>query len=319
MELVTQPAVVAVGECMLELSQGLAGGESWRLRYGGDSLNTATYLARMGEKVAYLTALGSDNYSATMRNGWKAEGIDTSLVLTHADRLPGLYLIETDDRGERRFHYWRERSAARALFECDGVAAALDAAGHAELLYLSGITLSLFEDVGRRRLISLCDTVRSRGGQVAFDPNYRPRGWNSPEAARAAIASIAPLVSIALPTFEDEALLHGDTAPETSIARWKSFGVPEIALKRGPDGAIVIHNGESSFVPTTANPAPRDTTGAGDSFNGAYLAARRAGADPARAAAIGNRLAGVVLGQPGAIIPKAVMPLNLTGMLPRAV
>lgn len=314
----TNPAVVAIGECMLELSQGFTGGESWRLRYGGDTLNAAVYLARLGENVAYLTALGTDRYSASMREGWAAEGIDTSLVLTHPERLPGLYLIETDECGERRFHYWRERSAARALFDCEGARAALDVASRAELIYLSGITLSLFDDAGRQRLLALCDAVRARGGQVAFDPNYRPLGWPSPESARAAISAIAPKVTIALPTFEDEALLHGDSSPETSIARWKAYGVPEIALKRGPDGAIVVRDGETNPVSTTPNAAPRDTTGAGDSFNGAYLAARRSGADPAAAAAVGNRLAAAVLSQPGAIIPKAVMPLNLTRTLSQA-
>lgn len=313
------PAVVAVGECMLELSQGFAGGESWRLRYGGDTLNAAVYMARLGEKVAYLTALGSDRYSQLMRDGWAGEGIDTSLVLTHPSRLPGLYLIETDDHGERRFHYWREQSAARGLFECDGVSAALTAAESAELIYLSGITLSLFDDAGLTRLMGLCNAVRRRGGQVAFDPNYRPRGWSSPDAARAAMAAIAPLVTIALPTYDDEILLHGDTSPEASIARWKAFGVPEIALKRGPDGAIIVKDGEKSFVHTTPNASPRDTTGAGDAFNGAYLAARRSGADPITAAGIGNRLASAVISQPGAIIPKAVMPLNLTSRIARAV
>lgn len=309
MELVSR--VVAVGECMLELSRALPGGDAWRLRHGGDTLNTAVYLARLGEETAYLTALGTDSFSDGMRRDWAAEGIDIGLVLTHPDRLPGLYLIETDGNGERRFHYWRDRSAARALFACVGAAAAIERAAGAELLYLSGITLSLFAPADRATLVELCQRVRGGGGQVAFDPNYRPRGWSSPEAARAAFAELAPLVSIALPTFEDEALLHGDATPERTQARWLSAGADEVAIKLGVRGAAVGEGGALAEVPAAGNPSPRDTTGAGDAFNAAYLVARRQGRSPATAAAEGNALAAAVIRQPGAIIPRATMPLGL--------
>jgi 2-dehydro-3-deoxygluconokinase len=55
-----------------------------------------------------------------------------------------------------------------------------------------------------------------------------------------------------------------------------------------------------------------DTTAAGDSFAAAYLATRLSGADPAIAAAAGHRLAGTVVGYPGAIIPREGMPATAT-------
>jgi sugar/nucleoside kinase (ribokinase family) len=56
----------------------------------------------------------------------------------------------------------------------DGLAAEL--AGH-NLVYLSGITLSLFDLTGRDSLMAVLGTLRRQGAKIAFDGNYRPRGW----------------------------------------------------------------------------------------------------------------------------------------------
>lgn len=310
MELVSpKPGIVSIGECMIEFSRTTAQGEVWLQRYGGDTLNTAVYLSRLGEAVAYLTALGEDPYSGQMRHGWAAEGIDTSLVLTKSDRLPGLYMIQTNVQGERSFHYWRQNSAVRALFECDGVELALKRAEDAGLLYLTGITLSLFNRAGRERLVDLCRKVRAKGGQVAFDPNYRARGWSAPEDAHGAFAAIASQVDFALPTFEDEVVLHGDRSPQDCLYRWASWGAAEVVIKLGAEGALAGGPGGAVAITTQADPWPRDTTGAGDGFNAGYLSARRRGEPPAAAAGRGNQLAGAVVKHAGAIIPRSAMPV----------
>ena len=84
---------------------------------GGDTFNTAVYMARAGIDVAYATALGDDPYSDGIVSMAAAEGIGTDLILRVPGRLPGLYMIETDPKGERRFRYWRDEAPARELFE----------------------------------------------------------------------------------------------------------------------------------------------------------------------------------------------------------
>jgi 2-dehydro-3-deoxygluconokinase len=306
-----QGLVVSVGECMVELSQPQIGARVWQVHSGGDTYNCAVYLARLGARVSYLTALGSDPFSDSMRGEWQREGVSLDLVLRHPERNVGLYAITNDAAGERSFTYWRSQSAARALFECTGIEQALDRAGGAALLYLSGITLSLFGDDGRDRLANLARAARERGGVVAFDPNYRAKGWANAPEARKAIEAFAPHVTVALPTFDDERLLYGDTGPDATIARWKRAGCTEIAVKLGANGALVADAATQTAVAPPAVLQPRDTTGAGDSFNAAYLAARLAGLPIESAAAAGNRLAGAVIRQAGAIIPRATMPIDL--------
>lgn len=294
--------VVSFGECMLELTRTAQGDA--RLRFGGDTFNTALYMARLGVPVRYATALGADAWSAEMKAAWAEEGVGLDLVLTDPDRLPGLYAIRTDAAGERSFSYWREASAARTFMRLPGAERALEAMGQADLFYLSGISLSLFDDADRVILRTVAEAVRRQGGDVAFDPNYRPRNWPSQAVARRAIEEFSPLVTIALPTFEDEAALNGDASPEATAERWLRRGAREVAVKLGPDGALLADAGGVRRIGTEPVATPVDTTGAGDSFNAAYLHARLSGLDAPTAVRAGHVLAGRVIGRPGAIIPR---------------
>jgi 2-dehydro-3-deoxygluconokinase len=292
---------------MIELARNPASGEL-RMGFAGDTANVAIYAARRGANVGYLSAVGTDPYSEELRAFLTAQGVDCRLVLSHPTRVPGLYAIRTDACGERSFTYWREQSAARDLFSLPEAEAALAEAARAQMLYLSGITLSLFDAAGRARVVGLAQAVRAGGGDVAFDGNYRPRGWPNGAAARDAFASIAPHCSIVLPTFEDEAALFGDADPRDSIARWHGGGARLVVVKLGEDGALFSQAGTPpTLYPCPARKAPRDTTGAGDSFNAAFLAALLAGAEPEAAVLVGHRLAGEVVMHPGAIIPLEAM------------
>lgn len=301
--------VVAIGECMLELSRtGSTGGgrlgEDWKLGLGGDTYNTAIHLCRQGLPVRYLSALGQDPCSAEMLAAWQAEGLDTGLVLFHPRQVPGLYAIHTDAAGERSFSYWRSHSAVRSLFELPGVEAALAAAAAAGLLYLSGITLSLFGPAQRARLVELARRVRAQGGVVAFDANFRPAGWEDLLTARAAVQAVAPHVSIALPTLEDEQQLFGDASIDRIIERWSRSGAAEVIVKRGAAGCVVGVASGQVVVPALAVEEVIDTTGAGDAFNAGYLAARSRGSAPEEAAQAAVRLAARVVQHRGAILPR---------------
>lgn len=287
--------VVVAGEGMLELSRSPAG---WLLGHGGDTLNTAIHLARAGIDTAYFSALGADPFSAELRQNWAAEGLDTSLLLTDPARNPGLYAIETDAWGERSFTYWRSDSAARAMFDCAGAAAALDRVESADLLVFSLISLAILPAPSRERLIELARRVRARGGRVAFDGNYRPRLWNSKAEAISARDAAIACADIGLPTLEDETLLSGTGSADAVAAHWRELGCAEVVVKLGAAGARAP---DGLIVPPPAVLQPIDTSGAGDAFNGGYLAARMNGLAITEAIGEGHRLAGWCVMRPGAI------------------
>jgi 2-dehydro-3-deoxygluconokinase len=290
--------VVAFGECMIELQEH-ADGEA-RIAFGGDTLNTAVYLSRLGVETAYMTALGHDPWSQKMRRAWEDEGLGLSLVLTHPERTVGLYAITTDELGERSFTYWRKLSAARAFFECDEAERALSTASRADCLYLSGITLSLFSPTQRARITQLAKDVRASGGMVAFDPNYRARLWASVADYRDAVVELAPCISVVLPGLAEEQDVWADRDVDAVVKRWAGWGVGEVIVKDGPRGAYV--NGAWRRAPAVE--VPLDTTGAGDSFNAGYLAGRLAGLWQESAADRGALLAAIVVCHRGAIAPR---------------
>ena len=295
----TAAQVVCFGEAMAELADLEA--EHVRVGVGGDTFNTAVYLARLGTSVHYATALGRDPFSQRIRQRMQAEHVGDDFVLTSPDRHCGLYAIEVDPAGERSFTYWRDNSAARQFLDLPQAGASLAGMARADVLYLSGITLSLFAATGLARIIELAAEVRRAGGQVVFDTNYRPAGWTSPLAAREAIAALMPHVSIALPTFEDEQALFGFGSPEGCAGYWRKAGVEEVVVKCGPRGAW--SETDEAWIAPPGVIAPVDTTGAGDSFNAGYLHARLSGATRKDAIAQAHRLAGAVLGVRGALLP----------------
>lgn len=290
--------VCVIGEGMLELSRAEAG---WQMGYGGDTLNTAIHLARYGLDVAYVTALGTDPFSDELRRGWSAEGLDTKLILLDSGRQPGLYVIRTDARGERSFHYWRGDSAARGMFELPAIDAILDQVECAELVSYSLITLAIIAPAARARLFEVCRRVRAHGGRVAFDGNYRARLWPSAAEARAARDAAAACCDIGLPTLEDEAQLGGAQGAQSVARHWVGAGVAEVVVKLGASGCQLP---DGSILPPQRIVSALDTSGAGDAFNAGYLQARLRGADPSEAALAGHALAGWVVRRAGAIPPR---------------
>ncbi|XYQ86808.1 sugar kinase [Pseudomonas syringae] len=302
------PRVALIGECMIELQQHADG--SLRQSFGGDTLNTAVYLARLlgSGQVDYVTALGDDSFSDAMCKVWSEEGIGLGKVQRLPDRLPGLYCIQTDANGERRFLYWRNEAAVRDCFMTPAAEPILAALTSYDVLYLSGITLAVLGAEGRSRLLMMLAKARSRGAKVAFDNNYRPRLWASVEQAREAYLACLPYVDLALLTEDDEQALYGYTDTDQLLTAYRQRGIDEIVIKRGAQSCIVETDGKRFEIPTQKVERVVDTTAAGDSFSAAYLAARLKGEHPQQAAEAGHRLAGIVIQHPGALVPKSVMP-----------
>ena len=297
--------VACIGECMIELRQ--APGGLYSRGFGGDTLNTAVYLSRLGIATDYITALGDDPLSEEMIAGWQAEGIDTARVARVPGKLPGLYMIETDANGERRFFHWRESAAARLLMDLPQTGVILNSLAAYHAVYFSAITLSIYSEEGRARLFAALRRARQEGTRVAFDTNFRARGWPDLEIARRVFMQGFEIADIALASTEDLRPLYPGESNEALLAR---IATPEAVLKLDEPRCIVRSVGVTTEVKAAPLTKPVvDTTAAGDSFAAAYLAARLNRIDPVEAARAGHHLAGVVVCYPGAIIPRSAMPL----------
>ncbi|MGC1447619.1 MAG: sugar kinase [Xanthobacteraceae bacterium] len=296
--------IVCVGEVLIELARGADG--RFSPSCGGDTFNTAIYLARAGLNVAFASAIGDDPYSDSVLALATAEGVSPEMILRVSGRQPGLSLIENGPAGERVTRYWRDGAPAAELFELPDWVRVAERLTAARLIYFSGITLSLYSALGLGRFLAVLEVARQQGAKVAFDGNFRPRAWKGDlQRTRTVFIETLKRVDIALPAFDDEAVLWGDPSPESTVERLQAFGIGEIVVKNGPSSALVAAAGSQEFVPVPEVLVPVDVTAAGDAFNAGYLAARLSGTVPVQAAGAAHRLAGHVIRHPGALLPRS--------------
>lgn len=291
--------VASIGECMLELS-GQAG-PNWRMGFAGDTFNTlwALHALSSDRPATYVSAFGDDPFSRDQIAFLAESGIGIGASPIIAGARPGLYAI-TLTGAERSFTYWRSDAAARQLAsDQHGLRKSLQ---DQALVYFSGITLAILDEAARSTLLKAVGMARDAGSLIAFDPNYRPRLWRERAEAQAAILDALAITDIALPTFPDEQALFGDASPEATAARIGKLA-GEVVVKNGEQPALLSTASDINTIAAVSVPIPVDTTGAGDSFNGAYLAARLAGHTPAAAVRKAHRVAAAVVQVRGALAP----------------
>ncbi|MCG8423148.1 MAG: PfkB family carbohydrate kinase, partial [Proteobacteria bacterium] len=191
--------VLSVGEIMLEMSD--IGGGLYKKSFAGDTFNMAHYLNLVAGKeiqVDYLTALGSEAESNACVDFMRGLGVGTERCIRNPDRSIGLFILSNDMRGEKQYHYWRNQSAARYLFD-----EVQDLTGY-DLVFLSGITAAI--TLNKDNLTGGVSTAREQGAMIAYDFNYRPQLWD-PDSARAFAERILPLVSLAKISDEEQDIL----------------------------------------------------------------------------------------------------------------
>ena len=295
--------LLAIGEVMAEIRREPKIG--FQLGFAGDTFNTAVYFTRQfghSARVGYCTRLGCDPLSQAFLVAAQDEGIDVSQVGFDRERMIGIYAVSTDETGERSFYYWRSNSAARRLFVSDKTLTSLPTAN---VIFLSAITLAILHPSARRRLITLLRDLRSRNAcHVAFDSNYRPQLWENTEKARVVVGEMWQIADIALPSVDDEIALFGDADEEAVIARFSKANWRACAIKRGARGPVspgLAREAHPEFAPALN---VVDTTAAGDSFNGGYLAAFLRGEDERQCLLAGHEIASRVVGARGALIER---------------
>lgn len=288
--------ICCAGEVMVEMSA--VDGGMYQRGVAGDSFNTAVYLARAGCSVSYLTRLGDDPFSDDIVRRLEREGIDTGLVTRCAGRQPGLYIIDNDADGERRFSYWRDYAPARELFDASARSLHIDGF---DVFYFTGITLAVTR-VDLEKLVALLARLRDEKCRIVFDSNYRPQLWDSADQARHGYLAVLKHCDTVMTTQEDDRVLWGVASVDETRVIYQDHGVGELLVRDEALNAFVFRAEDQQQLQAEKVNAV-DTTGAGDAFNAGFLAERLAGADTARALAAAQALSTRVVQHRGAILP----------------
>lgn len=270
------PEIISLGEPMLEFNATEEGSLSevahFAVGWGGDTSNFAIAASRLGGNVGYLTRLGDDEFGDSFIKLWQKEGIDTSQVVRDTEAPTGIYFISRKGSAHY-FTYYRKNSAASHMtphFIPD------DYIRKAKLLHVSGISQGIST--------SACDAVfaaiaaaRDAGVLVSYDPNLRLKLWPL-DRAKAIIHQTVSLADIFLPSLEDATVLTGMRDVEEIARFYLSLGPKVLVLKLGAEGALLAVEEEldgSSHIQTQKfspyKVEPIDMTGAGDTFDGAFV------------------------------------------------
>lgn len=294
--------LVCIGECMVEFAPSDDG--SYHLNFAGDTFNAAwaaQVILQNDQPVRYVTAIGSDWISDMMLSNFVNAGIDSAFVQRIPDSSVGLYVTRVV-AGERSFAYWRRQSAATRL--ADDPDCLREALKAARIVLVSGITVAILSPGRRAVLREILREARTHGVEVAFDPNFRPLLWHDFAEARTEIIRFLEVATIALPTFGDETELFGDDRPERTVERIATLGVRDVIVKDGIRPAVCRFGSEEFRIPLQSVEQPVDSSGAGDAFNGTYLAWRLIGVEGPIAVAHAHEVAALAIMTRGALIPR---------------
>jgi 2-dehydro-3-deoxygluconokinase len=295
-------SIIFFGECMIEMRQTADG--SLAQSFAGDVYNAAVYLKRTCPNInaRLSTCIGQDKMSEAMLSAVNAENIGTDLILKDQVKIPGLYWVHTDAKGERSFTYWRNDSAAKRTV-AHFTFTYEEQLAKADMFFFSGISLAIIEPPLREAFWEMVKKIKAAGVKIVFDPNYRPQIWSCVEDTISEYEKAFAYADIALPGIEDMEMLYGINNAEDTVAFFQQFNIEELIIKDGANTIQVLHFEKTYLIPITPVEHVVDTTSAGDSFNGAYLGARLNGQTIEESVRAGAVMAGIVIQHPGAIIP----------------
>jgi 2-dehydro-3-deoxygluconokinase len=238
---VSQPTVVMMGECMVELRRDAAG--TIKQSFAGDVYNACVYMKRVfpQHQVCIATQVGGDTLSNEMIDTFQSEDINTELVLQDDTRLPGMYWVETDENGERSFLYWRQNAAARYQ-TTQFSASQINQMKQAEFFFFSGISLAIVIAEHRDAFWALLAELKQSGVKIVFDPNYRERLWSDKDDTKAQYDLAFKASDIVLPGVEDFDFLYQIDSFDGVAEFFEDYQVEELVIKDGPNGVVVIND-----------------------------------------------------------------------------
>lgn len=288
------PDLICFGEPMVEFNEQRDG--SYLQGFGGDASNCAIAASRQGAATGFLTHVGDDRIGRTLFELWQAEGVDASLVKVDPAASTGIYFVTHSEAGHE-FSYYRAGSASSRVAARDIPG---DALQQAKILHVSGISQGISSSASDA-VFAAMDAVRAGGGRVSYDSNLRLKLWPLTRA-RAIIHEAMSQCDIALPGFDDAVQLTGLDQPDAIVDFYLTLGASIVALTLGEQGTLVATPDKRTRIDAWPVKAI-DATGAGDTFDGAFLARLIAGDDPFEAASYANAAAALSTQGYGAVAP----------------
>ncbi len=257
--------LLCIGEPLGEFNATRAQAGAFQFGHGGDTSNCAVAAARQGLRTAYAGALGDDMAGRSIRALWASEGVDDAWVSTHPTAPTGLYFVDHGPSGHV-FSYLRAGSAA-SLYGPGDLPRGLIAS--VRVVQASGISQAISASAADA-VFEAFSLARENGVLSAYDTNLRLKLWPLTRA-RAIIHAACAMADIVLPGLDDAKLLTGLDDPDAIADTYLRMGAKVVALTLGHEGSLVATPDRRERL-TPIKVEAIDATGAGDCYDGAFLA-----------------------------------------------
>lgn len=295
------PDVLALGSVMVEISPtqpGLPLAEVRELRPlpGGASCNFAAALARLGIRVALVTAVGDDEWGRWVTARMAELGIDTSRIRKVEGQLTTVSFCWADGRGGKRFYFYRvpgHSDPIMALSVNDVVGSGLEGVRFFDLS-----EAAIRKPPLRQVAMDAAQVARRAGTNVCYAVNYRPESWSEPaEIIRELQRQAIGLADVTVMNREEAAFITGQSDMNAALDIIESLGPRIVAITNGAQGTMIAAGGVSTHLPARPVSVEYDV-GAGDVFHAGLLAGLILGMCPADAAQFGSDAAALWISRP---------------------
>lgn len=258
--------ILCCGEALIDMlpmstSDGIDG---YVPHAGGAVFNTAITLGRLGVRAGMLAGLSSDIFGQQLRKALMGSHVDISFAVS-TNRPTTLAFVQLTN-GHATYSFYDENSAGRMLLPDDLPTLPSEVSA----LYFSGISLA--SEPGAEAYASLCKK-EAANRVVMVDPNIRPSFISDETAFRVRMDRMLAEADIVKVSDEDlNWMVVGPASFREKVGVILDKGPKMLVITRGGEGAFAYTScGEEVSVPSV-KVAVRDTVGAGDTFNGGFLA-----------------------------------------------
>lgn len=233
---------------------------------GGAPANVVTAVSRLGGNGVMVSQVGCDAFGTHIIRELEKSGVDTRYVFRTRQANTGLAFVSLAADGNREFSFFRNPSADLYLSEEQMEPGMLE-----DTAVLHFCSVDLVDWPVRKAHERLITLAKERGVIVSFDPNVRLPLWETPEACQQAIREFLPLADIIKLSDEELEFVTGCEDEAEAAKKLLESNCRMLILTKGADGSSVYTRHAEAHISAVSVDDVVDTTGAGDSFAGAFL------------------------------------------------
>ncbi len=265
------------------------------LHGGGTAANVAVALARLGVKTSFIGTVGDDGYGRWVLNDFKNEGVDTRETYLVQDAFTSMVMALIYPDGERGLYVWPDRGGAHTKLGPSSIKPKMFKS--ASWLHTTGLCLR--EESVRIAQLKAMELAQEAGLTVSLDLNLRLESWGLDSSLRKVFDHAIDLSQVVFGSGIEEIIPFTGKSTIQAGAEMLSAGKRVVIARQGDEGALVVSPDDLFFNPAYEVEVV-DTLGAGDAFNGGFIAACLAKKDLREAARWGNAAAALKIGKKGA-------------------